>query len=219
MKNIQLSLGLFSAFLVLNCTVFSQCCPYIDSVQVAPENPLTTDEIQVFTLVAPPNLGSLISHDFFLQNDTLYINACYYSGFLTVVLEIPDTLTIGSLPEGDYVLSFTATMSYNESTCVAESSQNDISYFTVGSTAALLESELSMNLLYPNPVQSSLTLTGITDDTQVVVYDLKGSLIEVPVLFSAGSVILELNGLVAGWYNLVTTTANRAPIRYSFCKE
>ena len=219
MKNAKQILGLIAAFSLMNSTLFSQCCPYIYGLEIVPQNPQSTDEIQVFTQVATPNNGAFINHDFYLQNDTLFINACYFSGFLTVVTEIPDTITIGQLPDGDYVVSFTASQSANELECIVESSQSTISYLTVGAAAAIPDNDLSMNIIYPNPAQTHLTVANSTNDTQLLVYDLKGSLIELPILFSTESAILDLNGLGAGWYHLVQVGTTKSPIHYSFCKE
>ncbi len=219
MKHTQRITALFATFFLMSSTLFSQCCPYIYGLEIVPSNPQSTDEIQVFTQVATPNNGAFINHDFYLQNDTLFINACYFSGFLTVITEIPDTITIGQLPEGEYVVSFTASQSANELQCIVASSQNTISYLTVGAAAAIPDNDLSMNSIYPNPAQTHLTVTNSTNDTQILVYDLKGSLIELPILFSNESAILDLNGLVAGWYHLVQVGTTKSPVHYSFCKE
>lgn len=215
----KIGLQLLMVFLGLNTWVLSQCCPYITTVEVLPQNPNASDNIQIATLVATPNNGAFINHQFHWENDTLVVEACYYSGFLTVVTEIYDTIEIGQIPEGDYVLEFVASTSIYEDSCVIGESQTQISFFSVSNIVGLTPNESGQSMLYPNPSKEWATLTGVSEKSMVCVYSLDGKMVDVPQLISGNEIVLDIRALSAGIYEVLNYFEGEVPSRFLLVKE
>ncbi|MDH4472514.1 MAG: hypothetical protein QE487_07880 [Fluviicola sp.] len=215
----KIGLQLLLVFLGLNGWAMSQCCPYITTVEILPQNPNAADNIQVATLVATPNNGAFINHQFHWENDTLVVEACYYSGFLTVITEIYDTIDIGQIPEGDYVLEFVASTSIYEDSCVISESQSFTTTFSVSEVLGLLPNESGQSILYPNPAKEWATLTGGSEKTIVGVYSLEGKKVDVPCENSGDYIVLDLRSLSAGMYEVVNDREGEMPFRILLVKE
>ena len=54
----KIGLQLLVIFLGMNTWLLSQCCPYITSVEVLPQNPNESDAIRVATYISTPGNGS-----------------------------------------------------------------------------------------------------------------------------------------------------------------
>lgn len=215
----KIGLQLLLVFLGFNSLVMAQCCPYITTVEILPQNPNAADNIQVATLVATPNNGALINHQFHWENDTLVVEACYYDGFLTVITEIYDTIDIGQVPEGDYVLEFVASTSIYEDSCVVSESQSYTTTFSVSEVLGLLPNETWQSILFPNPAKEWVTLTGVSEKSTISVYGLDGKRVEVPYTFSGDVSVFDLRALSAGMYKVVYYPEGEMPVRMLLVKE
>ncbi|HLP56694.1 MAG TPA: T9SS type A sorting domain-containing protein [Fluviicola sp.] len=215
----KIGLQLLVVFLGVNTWAFSQCCPYITSVEVLPQNPDTSDEIRIATLIATPNNGEFIHHQFHWQNDTLVVEACYYSGLLTVVTPIYDTVDIGQVPAGDYVLRFVASTSIYQDSCVANDSQTQISSFSVSEMVGLKPITSEVSLLYPNPSKEFVKLTRVEEGSITSVYSAEGKKIDVPQYKTGNEVVLDIRSISKGMYEVLSVFEGRIPYRYRFMKE
>jgi hypothetical protein len=200
---------LTSLTLIFSCYLASaqNCCPYINSVTVDPNNPQTTDHIYIYTSVTTPNQGTFIHHSQTIDGDTIRLTACYWEGMATALWTYNDTYDIGLLPEGDYVILFTAQLSISDDNCIVQDSQTSITEFSVGNVAGIDDQE-AMNInIYPNPVTSILTIEANAENVRML--DIDGKVISVPVVkgtvtqvdlskLSAGSYVAEimLNGVL-----------------------
>lgn len=215
----KISLQLLIVFLGLNTLAFSQCCPYINSVEVLPQNPDGSDEISIATFIATPGNGAFLQHQFHWENDTLVVEACYYSGLLTVVTEIYDTVPIGTVPAGDYVLQFIASISSDEDSCVANDSQTFFSSFSVNAAVGLDANKQLLSKLYPNPAKEFVMLTSVSEKPMVQVFAFTGQQVEIPMIHAGNELLLDIHSLAAGIYEVVEYSGEAVPNRYRFVKE
>lgn len=177
-----------------------QCCPYINSATVDPANPSETDNIRIFTSVTPPNAGGLIQHSFTVQNDTIFAEACYWSGMLTVLIPIYDTIVVGQLPEGDYTLQFTAKQSSETEQCVVEDFEVYYTSFSVDGTAGIGDPDAATIALYPNPVSGTLQIAG-KNISDVRLLNTEGRRITAPVTVQSSDLLtVDMSALAGGCY-------------------
>lgn len=199
----KIGLRLLVVFLGINMWGLSQCCPYITSVEVLPQNPNVSDDIRIATLVATPNDGAFIQHQFYWENDTLVVEACYYSGFLAVVTEIYDTIDVGSIADGNYVLEFRAFTSSDLNSCVITNSQTLFTPFSVTELVGVVPIEAPSSTIYPNPSKDWVTLLPVSEESVIRVYSLDGKPVEVFQLLSNGKITMDLTSLSAGLYQVL----------------
>lgn len=195
-----------------------QCCPYINSVTIDPANPSASDNIRIFTTVTPPNAGGLISHSFTVQNDTIFAEACYWSGMLTVLIPIHDTIEVGPLPEGDYVLQFTAKQSAQMEQCIVEDSEVYHMNFSIGSTAGIVDPEQALINLYPNPVTEWLHIAG-NDLLAARLLNMDGKVIAAPITLASSELLhIDMSALAKGCYFVEVQTGS-AVVRERIVKQ
>lgn len=113
----------------------AQCCPYINSVQVLPSNPSTTDTVRVVMNVTTPSQGSFLGANHSITGNQINLQACYYAGMLPALQTYIDTVVIGVLPSGTYSLNFTARQSIDHLVCSPmDSTQLNQSFTVSGGT-------------------------------------------------------------------------------------
>ncbi len=156
---------------------FSQtgCCPYIQSCIPIPANPTTTDIIKIATHTATPALGNKISYSYFLQNDTIYINGCFFSGVLTAVPSYYDTVTIGTLQQGTYTIYYTAIQSSDTGICIYIDSSIMITPLHVFNANEVENvPKLKKCFIYPNPASTYINLTSSIDIDAIEIQSILG---------------------------------------------
>jgi hypothetical protein len=121
------SLSLFMGTFMLAQT----CCPWINSAVLIPANPTTQDTIKLATNVSTPSQGSILSSGATIQGTTVFATACYFSGMLPAIGTYIDTIVIGVLPVGSYMLNFNAFMSTSNTNCVPVDSNSSRIPFSV----------------------------------------------------------------------------------------
>ncbi|ASS49987.1 MAG: hypothetical protein A3D31_10460 [Candidatus Fluviicola riflensis] len=215
----KIGLQLLVIFLGMNTWLLSQCCPYITSVEVLPQNPNESDAIRVATYISTPGNGAFINHQFHWENDTLVVEACYYSGALAVITDIYDTVDIGQVPAGDYVLHFLASTSIYEDSCVIGESQSYTTTFSVSDIVGLTPNESESPILYPNPAKEWVMLRAVPEKSVVQVFALTGEKLEVPMYSSDGALMLDVRLLAAGFYEVIEYSEGKVPSRLRFVKE
>jgi hypothetical protein len=215
----KIGLKLLIVFFGINTWALAQCCPYITSVEVLPQNPNVSDDIRIATLVATPNDGAFIQHQFYWENDTLVVEACYYSGFLAVVTEIYDTIAVGSIADGNYVLEFRAFTSSDLNSCVITNSQTHFTPFSVTELVGVIPIELPSLTIYPNPSKDWVTLSPVSEESEIRVYSLDGKPVEVFQLLSNGKITMDLTSLSAGLYQVLEYNNGEIATRTLLLKE
>ena len=87
---------------------------YTDPVHILPKNLL-----KIITNVSISGYGELINHSYRIKNDTIYIESCYGRTFGYKPATVKDTLEIGNLKSGDYVICFKANISSEKVNCIS----------------------------------------------------------------------------------------------------
>jgi len=157
---------------------FSQCCPYIDGVEIIPSNPNSSQEIMAVLTVTTPNQGVFISASAEVDENIVSIEACYYSGFLTALQTYVDTVVIGNLSPGDYSYTFTAYQSSSETECVDPVNQINTGIFTVDEANAIEEVEKDVLTIFPNPsINGRIIVRTDLDIVNIEVFDQLGKVV------------------------------------------
>lgn len=164
---ILIALATASFFFAAN-NANSQCCPYVDPVELIPVSPFDTDSVYVVTNVTTPNAGSYLGYDIIDLGSTIRIEACYYSGMLTVLQTYTDTINLGLLNGGNYAIEFVAYQSSSDVNCVPTDSNTVSSTVTVISTLdnEVLEKVETFNV-YPTAVNNGILMIQNVDVLEV----------------------------------------------------
>lgn len=114
------------------------CCPYIVSISQIPTNPVETDSICLIADVNLPTNGFTIETYASTTGSLIEFSACYYSGMLTVITPLVDTICIGTLSAGVYTVDFTGLISFNNAECTpSDSNSSSFSFFVSASPVGL----------------------------------------------------------------------------------
>jgi len=117
-------LFIFFSLIIANMALFAQ--NYIDSLKILPNNPDSTISIKVVCYATFPSSScNLDSVSIIFESFKVTINAYYTMGIASAFCNSTDTITIGSLNDGDYKLMYNVNTSY-DSIVVSDSL-----YFTV----------------------------------------------------------------------------------------
>ena len=150
------------------------CCPYLQKIKTIPNYPTIFDSVKIIVEAVTPDLGGKIGISFNRTNDTINIEGCYYDGVLTQPLEIIDTLNVGKLPLGTYMVNFTGYLSNRNDSCVHTTNKFISDSFKVSETNGanyLPENEFTLS---PNPATTILHITTTEKNYQAEIYDLTG---------------------------------------------
>ncbi len=183
----------------------AQCCPYVDPIEIIPASPLATDSIYVITNVTTPNAGSYLGYEIFAGDATIRIEACYYSGMLTMLQTYIDTINIGVHPAGTQNIVFVAYQSDNDESCNRLDSNEVTGSFTVTENLALNQETKPAFQVYPNPANSGIIYVS-TAKNESFSYQLSNTLGQI-VLFGTNDLSNEIkvDGLKGIYYLSVIT--------------
>lgn len=191
----------------LNTSLYAQCCPYVTSVATDPENPTASDPISIIIEVSTPNQGHKLSKQFYLQNDTIFLEACYYSGYLTQPEVYTDTFSIGLMEEGNYLIHLTAIQSFNADVCDNNDQQKMTDELAVKNATGIIEPGQHLIAIYPNPFKDQITIKGQTIES-VSIFNINAQ----QVFFEGGKKVhelsLDLQFLLPGIYFLSVKDTN-----------
>jgi hypothetical protein len=145
--------------LALAFTSESQCCPYINNIEVIPASPTTTDNVKIATTVTTPNLGIFLSSSHSVIGLTINAEACYFNGGLTAPQVYYDTLDIGTLNAGTYDVDFTAYQSLDTTMCTyTDTMTSNYSFTVTDGTSSVHSITQQIGKLYPNPSNGKFTI-------------------------------------------------------------
>jgi hypothetical protein len=209
MKNL-----LILSFLSVCFFAESQCCPYIDSIEVIPASPTTTDNIKIVTTVTTASLGQFIYSTHAVNGNNIQINACYFTGMLPATQTYYDTLVIGTLPAGNYNVDLTAYNAYDTICSYADSTTSMVNFTVTEPTNSILNPTMEIGQLYPNPTTGSFTIRlpeGIKA-TDICIRTISGRIVhegvftkEMSVNFDSGMYLIEFrqNESILGYHRLL----------------
>ena len=219
MKTVFLSLFLSVGFIA---TAFAQCCPYVNGIEVLPTMPTDDDSIYVVTTVTTPNLGEYLGESHVVVGDTILIDACYYSGMLTALQTYVDTINVGLLAPGDYVVRLIARISSDFNQCVPNGQMQDSVFapFTVTVSNALTPVHQGVVNVYPNPASDRVNVALGGSYEIVSVVNAVGAMARPRIVIIAGDVAtLDVSDLADGFYTVSLRDKNGALTHRSFVKE
>lgn len=175
----KLILILIGLCLFINGYSQSTCCPYINNISVFPTFPNSNDDIQIITTTNCPALGNQISYQHTISNDTIYLNACFYSGLALAIQTYVDTTNIGKLLGGNYTIYYTAYMSDNPNNCNNKIDTNELSKPLIVSNATNINNinDKYIFQFYPNPSNFELNIKTERDECVFSICDLYGNVI------------------------------------------
>jgi hypothetical protein len=202
MKNLIFTLAFVSSVTLQS---HAQCCPYVDPIEIIPASPLATDSIYVITNVTTPNAGSYLGYEIFAGDATVRIEACYYSGMLTMLQTYIDTINIGVHPAGTQNIVFVAYQSDSDESCNRLDSNEVTGSFTVTENLALQQETKPTFQVYPNPASAGLIYV-TTAKNEAFTYQLSNTLGQI-VLTGTNNISNEIKveGLKGLYYLSVIT--------------
>lgn len=184
---------LILSFISASFFASSQCCPYIDTVEVLPTSPTATDVVKIATTVTTPNLGSFISSSHSVNGNVIEVEACYMSGLLPATQTFHDTLTIGVLPAGNYTVNFTAFHSYDTICTYEDSTMTTLDFVVTGDPANLISLNEEVGKIYPNPNKGifSIELPDHLKPNEIEIISVSGKIVYQEVFSNEMNLILE----------------------------
>lgn len=136
----------------------AQCCPYINSIEVIPAAPTSSDIVKIVTSVTTPNQGEIIYSTHTVNGNTINIEACYYSGLLTATQTFYDTLSIGLLNAGNYTVNLTAYQSFDTICNYIDTNTSTMNFTVIDHISEVSPINNIIGQLYPNPTSGSFTI-------------------------------------------------------------
>jgi hypothetical protein len=178
-KNLIMKYLLILSLISFSFTVKSQCCPYVNGIEVIPSTPSSSDIVKIATTVTTPNQGSFIYSSHSVSGNTIDIEACYYSGLLTATQTFYDTLEIGVLSPGTYTVDFTAYQASDTICNYTDTMTTTSSFVVIESTGGLNPISNQLGKIYPNPSSGffRIELPNELNVTHVRVHSLSGKIV------------------------------------------
>lgn len=215
--NLRAIFLVFLGLLLLSGRVMAQQqAPMFDSLKITPENPTDNDELKLSCyatfLTSDCQLDSTSVN---LQGDTIFLPLHYNVGEGQAICHSMDTVSLGQLSEGHYVLIPYMTINLLEAVF-----DTDTIEFTVGQHLDIGETNLDNRVvLYPNPVGNYLTIkTGdLSEKYLLEIYSILGcKVIEQDII---GTTKMSLSVLSDGIYMVVLTDSKGEQIKKKIVKH
>lgn len=119
----------------------------VDSLKIIPVFPTSSENIQVIAYTEHPNMSCILFNSTVnTSNDTIYIAAFHSIGMLPALCNSIDTITIGNLMSGNYVLIYNVT-----DTIFPYPGDTDTLLFSVQGFLETRDHIKNELLTYPNP--------------------------------------------------------------------
>ena len=175
----------------------------ITSLTIQYSQPGISNNIEVIAQVGIPYIpGRVVNSSNWVSNDTLYLTACYYSGFQATPILVTDTFQVGNLNPGTYKLYFEAFLTNTWSHCDSSSFTTRTQGFTVSNLLGRKpEQEKPELLIFPNPTKNFVFVEN-QGQQNLILRDLTGKIIRRSEFQQAGNLKLDLTSLRNGVYLL-----------------
>jgi len=181
--------------------VLAQCCPYIDSVSILPENPTAGETVYLSTTVTTPGQGAYLGYTLTNNSGQIAVEACYYSGPLTALQTFTDTINLGVYPVGNHQINFLAFVSDEAETCLPSDTTSVSLSFQVTGSLNTTQAEPAISL-YPNPVADVLNIVSTKVILKAELHDLTGKVLRTVTAAEAQKQQIDMNQLNEGVYFL-----------------
>lgn len=202
----------------------SQSTQTFQNFTISPSSPTTTDNIRIITEVGFSSNANAISKTFVQTGNVININRCYFLGMLTIIDNHKDTVNVGLLPAGVYIVNYNGVLSNSLSTCVpsGQTFSSSITFTVIGTPAGVNEIGMEANevLVYPNPFENYLmiNLKSNKENFGLKVYDCVGKLVYEEKNYISGKEI-GLLGLSSGVYFVEVISQNKTQERIKVRKN
>ncbi|MDX5320179.1 MAG: T9SS type A sorting domain-containing protein [Bacteroidota bacterium] len=198
--------GALFLFLFLSPRVSGQHMQVANPI-IIPESPKAGDS--VFVRLRSMTTSVTVSNGYVQQRiaDSFNIHHCVRGFILLAVKSYDDTLFLGVLDTGNYVVHFTMYATSRGDTCEYLIPHDSTTYFKVSPATSLVSYSIDEFRVYPNPSHGELNLTGIKSTLGVVtlsIYQVDGKRVhsqELP-LSGGTDAKLKLEGFPNGLYFL-----------------
>ena len=204
MKNSFLHVVVFLTLSLINLqNSFSQCCPYIDNVELSPTAATDVDDVLLILQVTTPSLGNFIGYEI-TETDTLTtVEACYYNGFLAALQTYNDTLNLGPQNAGTFKVKFIAWISSDDAICNYGQSQFVDREIEIEGTNSVSSIQASSFSVFPNPIENNkITVSAKKNISKIQIYNQVGILVLEKNNIQNNNLTLELSHLETGIYFL-----------------
>lgn len=183
----------------------------IDSLRIVPAYPTTSSVIKAICYSTFSSAGcSLNNSTVSVSGNTVTIQAYHTIGMLTMICHSVDTITIGALPAGVYLLNYSIHNNSN-SNLLDNANLN----FTVQATTNINQQSGTNTVIsvYPNPAMDYITINNLSinnEPAQITFYTVIGKIAE---QYSTTQSALSINtqNLVPGVYLLHISKAGSVP--------
>ncbi|MFM9052632.1 MAG: hypothetical protein ACKOKF_10025 [Bacteroidota bacterium] len=150
----------------------------LQNVSIYPANPTSADHIKVIgNLMFTSGGCDMLSNTYSVNSNQIDVEVKHCTGFLAVICYTTDTIDIGNLPAGNYLLNFSAlTGSFDFSgncTNFQSGGQQSIQFQVSGTTGYSKPRNHDLNLSYDN-AGDRLIVSGNTQGCQLRLIDILG---------------------------------------------
>jgi len=192
-------------------TAFGSRSQEIDSLKIIPVSPTSSENIQVIAFTEHPNMNcDLFNSTVNTSNDTVYIAAFHAIGMLPALCNSIDTITIGNLMSGNYVLIYNVT-----DTIFPYPGDTDTLLFSVQGFLETKDHIINELLIYPNPVTEYIQFgldQGLPINGAIDIYSAVGEKI-ISTSLTYNDPTLYIGHLKAGVYFIHYTSKNSKKVK------
>lgn len=185
----------------------AQRAGYPDSIRILPDNPQSGDTIRIalHTYLNTSEPIAWVDHQ--VNPGEIDIQGCFPVSVFGVGSYFSDTLIIGSLPAGNYLLHYTYYTSLSKDSCVRiDSADTSFTFKVSPPTVIRLPNRDNAIEIYPNPTTETLLIR--TDKRIAIrwvsIRDMQGRLVREYAHLESGS--LDVSELPQGMYLLYLDT-------------
>jgi hypothetical protein len=191
------------AFLFLPFLSNSQsCCPFIYKMEMIPAIPNDSVVTKLFKFTGTFRLGEIHLQEVYQSRDTIYVEECYFMYPLDKWDFYYDTVTLGKLDQGTYVLNYQAIVADTFPFC-RDDFRNDTSFtFEVKKYSNIpIVEDLEKFKIYPNPAAGRILQIQSAEKLETIeVFDLNGNLVKILNEDSILGRTINLEGLSGGLF-------------------
>lgn len=202
MKPLLFILATFINILFINVGVNAQCCPYIDSVSIYPENPTSIDSVYLVTKVTTPNKGWLMESGFSIDVNNIIFETCYFAGNYAVLTTHDIDFNLGLLPAGEYDLDFIAYNSNIPEYCLKDDTSSISIDFVVSDYLSVERVKKDNGItVSPNPAKNRIMISNLNNQAfQFEIISTNGQIVKSD--NNASENVIDISELKAGIYFL-----------------
>lgn len=180
---------------------------------IIPEHPTVVDSVYVFLQSATSGLTTSFGYETRVKGDSIFIHHCVKGGVMTEPRIYQDTLNLGLLTEGEYILRFTVYSSSRGDTCdYKDPIDSSVTFQVTLNTSGSNIKPQKGNRLYPNPTNGKQILElniahADGDEMHIAIHDLTGKELTFFSLLAASEegpvrIPIDLSRLPAGYYSI-----------------